>query len=145
MQCVPCIQISVFYARIYLMYHHRIGALVCVILKAVSTRGYLHNRPNVLLFLRSTSFGSNTFAVEDGPDSAPIIPRRGRGGTSSCNSSISSRSTDIRTNMSTSAALSAARRVGKIVPSKTVFFACDIQERFRDLIHNMPAVISTSR
>ncbi|CAM9930495.1 unnamed protein product [Scytosiphon promiscuus] len=45
-------------------------------------------------------------------------------------------------NMST---VSASRRLGKLVPSNTVFFLCDIQERFRDLIFNMPAVISTAK
>ncbi|CAM9863495.1 unnamed protein product [Ectocarpus sp. 12 AP-2014] len=43
------------------------------------------------------------------------------------------------------AAATASRRLGKILPSSTVFFACDVQERFRDLIHNMPAVISTAK
>lgn len=43
------------------------------------------------------------------------------------------------------AAMSSSRRLGKVLPGSTVFFACDIQERFRDLIHNMPAVISTGR
>lgn len=42
-------------------------------------------------------------------------------------------------------ATSASRSVGKLVASKTVFFACDIQERFRDVIYNMPGVISTAR
>eukprot|EP00904_Undaria_pinnatifida_P009809 jgi/Undpi1/5959/HiC_scaffold_2.g01233.m1 len=45
----------------------------------------------------------------------------------------------------TSAALSASRRLGKLGASSTIFFACDIQERFRKVIHNMPAVISTAR
>lgn len=43
------------------------------------------------------------------------------------------------------AGISATRRLGKLVPSNTVFFLCDIQERFRDLIYNMPAVISTAK
>lgn len=42
-------------------------------------------------------------------------------------------------------AASAPRRLGKLLPSGTAFFACDVQERFRDLIFNMPAVISTAR
>lgn len=42
-------------------------------------------------------------------------------------------------------AAAASRRVGKLVADKTVFFECDIQERFRDLIYNMPAVISTAK
>lgn len=43
-------------------------------------------------------------------------------------------------------AVTASRRgLGKLLPASTVFFACDIQERFRDAIHNMPAVISTGR
>lgn len=42
-------------------------------------------------------------------------------------------------------AASASRRLGKLLPSSTAFFVCDVQERFRDLIFNMPAVISTAR
>eukprot|EP00033_Pygsuia_biforma_P000677 GCRY01000796.1.p1 GENE.GCRY01000796.1~~GCRY01000796.1.p1 ORF type:complete len:197 (-),score=53.14 GCRY01000796.1:73-663(-) len=33
---------------------------------------------------------------------------------------------------------------GRLLKDKTVFFVCDIQERFRDVIHCMPAVIETS-
>lgn len=47
--------------------------------------------------------------------------------------------------MANTALLSMSRRLGKLAPSSTVFFSCDIQERFRDLIYNMPAVISTAR
>ena len=47
--------------------------------------------------------------------------------------------------MAATSALSASRRLGKLGTSSTIFFACDIQERFRNVIHNMPAVISTAR
>lgn len=47
--------------------------------------------------------------------------------------------------MAATSALSASRRLGKLGTSSTIFFACDIQERFRSIIHNMPAVISTGR
>lgn len=44
-----------------------------------------------------------------------------------------------------SARMSTSRHLGKLLPPSTVFFACDIQERFRDIILNMPSVISTAR
>lgn len=47
--------------------------------------------------------------------------------------------------MAATSALSASRCLGKLGTSSTIFFACDIQERFRSIIHNMPAVISTAR
>ncbi|KPV77980.1 uncharacterized protein RHOBADRAFT_64299 [Rhodotorula graminis WP1] len=37
-----------------------------------------------------------------------------------------------------------ARRVAKVVPGKTAFFLCDIQERFRLVIHAYPSVIQTA-
>ena len=37
------------------------------------------------------------------------------------------------------------RSVGKLHPSTTTLLICDIQERFRPLIHNMETVISTSK
>ncbi|CAM9301153.1 unnamed protein product [Pylaiella littoralis] len=43
------------------------------------------------------------------------------------------------------AAQNSRQRVGKLLAEKTVFFECDIQERFRDLIYNMPSVISTAK
>ncbi|BGP44339.1 hypothetical protein JCM10450v2_000150 [Rhodotorula kratochvilovae] len=39
---------------------------------------------------------------------------------------------------------SSVRRVAKIVPNKTAFFCCDIQERFRLVIHAYPSVILTA-
>ncbi|GAA5891917.1 hypothetical protein JCM8208_002935 [Rhodotorula glutinis] len=39
---------------------------------------------------------------------------------------------------------SPARRVTKVVPGKTAFFLCDIQERFRLVIHAYPSVIQTA-
>ncbi|GAA6047550.1 hypothetical protein JCM3770_005803 [Rhodotorula araucariae] len=39
---------------------------------------------------------------------------------------------------------SSVRRVTKIVPNKTAFFCCDIQERFRLVIHAYPSVILTA-
>ncbi|GJN92045.1 hypothetical protein Rhopal_005073-T1 [Rhodotorula paludigena] len=38
----------------------------------------------------------------------------------------------------------AAKRLAKVTPDKTAFFVCDIQERFRTVIHAYPAVISTA-
>ncbi|GAA6007510.1 uncharacterized protein JCM10292_003909 [Rhodotorula paludigena] len=38
----------------------------------------------------------------------------------------------------------AAKRLAKVTPDKTAFFVCDIQERFRTVIHAYPAVISTT-
>ena len=35
--------------------------------------------------------------------------------------------------------------VGKLVPKSTAFFLCDIQERFRPLIHNSETIISTAQ
>lgn len=54
-------------------------------------------------------------------------------------------STSAELRMAATSALSASRRLGKLGTSSTIFFACDIQERFRSIIHNMPAVISTAR
>merc|ERR1712093_416099 len=39
---------------------------------------------------------------------------------------------------------SPVRRVAKVVPGKTAFFLCDIQERFRLVIHAYPSVIQTA-
>lgn len=38
-----------------------------------------------------------------------------------------------------------SRSVGKITPSSTIFFLCDIQDRFRPLIHNSETVIATAQ
>lgn len=35
--------------------------------------------------------------------------------------------------------------VGKLTPATTTFFLCDIQERFRPLIHNSQTIVSTSQ
>eukprot|EP00884_Botryococcus_braunii_P019934 jgi/Botrbrau1/6624/Bobra.104_2s0011.1 len=35
--------------------------------------------------------------------------------------------------------------VGKLVAERTILFVCDIQERFRSVIHGYPAVIDTAR
>lgn len=40
--------------------------------------------------------------------------------------------------------VNAARRIGKLTPSSTTFLLCDVQDRFRSIIHNMETVISTS-
>ncbi|KAG8969982.1 Isochorismatase domain-containing protein 1 [Tulasnella sp. 419] len=40
--------------------------------------------------------------------------------------------------------MAAASRVIKIIPNRTAFFVCDIQERLRDTIANFPHVVSTS-
>ena len=43
-------------------------------------------------------------------------------------------------------ALSAkAARLGKLLPTSTALFVCDIQERFRPIISGFPAVVDTSR
>jgi nicotinamidase-related amidase len=36
-------------------------------------------------------------------------------------------------------------KIGKLKPSTTTFFLCDIQDRFRPLIHNSETIISTSK
>lgn len=36
-------------------------------------------------------------------------------------------------------------KLGKLLPSKTAVFVCDIQERFRPIINGMPAVVDTAR
>ncbi|KAL6075741.1 isochorismatase domain-containing protein [Balamuthia mandrillaris] len=38
----------------------------------------------------------------------------------------------------------AARKIGRIKPENSVFFLCDVQERFRDLISHMPSVVHVS-
>ncbi|GAA6040965.1 hypothetical protein JCM8097_000515 [Rhodosporidiobolus ruineniae] len=40
--------------------------------------------------------------------------------------------------------MSTAKRIAKIAPNKTAFFVCDIQERFRLVIHSYPSVIHTA-
>mmetsp|Transcript_10044 Transcript_10044/g.25422 ORF Transcript_10044/g.25422 Transcript_10044/m.25422 type:complete len:205 (-) Transcript_10044:566-1180(-) len=45
----------------------------------------------------------------------------------------------------TAAVATAVRGLGRLQPARTVFFACDVQERFRDMIHCMPHVIATSQ
>lgn len=39
----------------------------------------------------------------------------------------------------------AGKPLGKILPSETALFVCDVQERFRQVISGMPAVIDTSK
>ena len=39
----------------------------------------------------------------------------------------------------------ATKPLGKIVASETALFVCDVQERFRQVISGMPAVIDTSK
>lgn len=39
----------------------------------------------------------------------------------------------------------AARSVGKLSPSTTAFFLCDIQERFRPLIYNTETIVNTAQ
>lgn len=38
-------------------------------------------------------------------------------------------------------ALAPAARLGKLSPSTTALFLCDMQERFRDLIHEFPSAM----
>jgi len=38
-----------------------------------------------------------------------------------------------------------AAPAGRITPASTLFLLCDVQERFRNLIFNMPLVIHTSK
>ena len=38
-----------------------------------------------------------------------------------------------------------APRIGRLVPSETALFVCDVQERFRPIISGFPAVIDTSK
>lgn len=40
---------------------------------------------------------------------------------------------------------SAAPHIGRLVPSETTLFVCDVQERFRPIISGFPAVIDTSK
>jgi nicotinamidase-related amidase len=35
--------------------------------------------------------------------------------------------------------------IGKIIPQRTAFLLCDVQEKFRPLIYNMETVIRTTR
>uniref|UniRef100_A0A7S3Q1A1 Isochorismatase-like domain-containing protein n=2 Tax=Chaetoceros debilis TaxID=122233 RepID=A0A7S3Q1A1_9STRA len=43
------------------------------------------------------------------------------------------------------AAVTKVSRIGKLTPSTTTFFLCDIQERFKPLMYNSETIISTSR
>lgn len=45
--------------------------------------------------------------------------------------------------VTTTAAVAAKRLVGKLHPSQTVLLLCDVQERFRPLIHKMETVVNT--
>src|SRR6478672_2882130 len=47
--------------------------------------------------------------------------------------------------MSMPAAAAAARSIGKLHPSKTCLLLCDMQERFRPLIHHAQTVIHTTQ
>lgn len=55
----------------------------------------------------------------------------------------SSSTTNIQ--MSATAAATKLARVGKLTPSTTAFFLCDLQERFKPLIYNTETIIPTSR
>lgn len=37
------------------------------------------------------------------------------------------------------------RNIGKLVPGKTVMLVCDVQERFRDIIHGFPSLVKTAQ
>lgn len=133
------------------------GALAACCVLATSAQGYTFGKvsPVSRLFsqrIASKHVGSRRWDLE-------TSTQRARPGHCSCSITSSNRRrrsrfcarcpatrTTIELRMATTAAaLSASRRVGKIFPANTVFFACDIQERFRDLIYNMPSVISTGR
>lgn len=47
--------------------------------------------------------------------------------------------------MSSSLAATASRAVGKLSPSNTALLVCDVQERFRPLIHKMETVVNTTK
>jgi len=47
--------------------------------------------------------------------------------------------------MSSSLAATASRAVGKLSPSNTALLVCDVQERFRPLIHKMESVVNTTK
>lgn len=55
------------------------------------------------------------------------------------------KNTNIKMAASTTAAVASSKLVGKLKPSTTAFFLCDIQERFRPLIYNSETIISTSK
>ena len=38
-----------------------------------------------------------------------------------------------------------ARRVGRVSPENTVLLLCDLQERFRDIIHQFPSCLASAR
>jgi len=50
-----------------------------------------------------------------------------------------------RIKMSSSLATTASRAVGKLSPSNTALLVCDVQERFRPLIHKMETVVNTTK
>jgi len=66
-----------------------------------------------------------------------------------CSRPATSRSPRLQTAatmMSSSAANALSRNiVGKLTPATTAFFLCDIQERFRPLMHNSQTIISTAQ
>lgn len=43
------------------------------------------------------------------------------------------------------AAVAARKSLGKLTPASSVLLVCDIQERFRDIIHQFPSVVRTSK
>ena len=45
----------------------------------------------------------------------------------------------------TAAAAAGVPKLGRFDPATTVFFLCDIQERFRPLIHEFPSLIAASK
>lgn len=97
----------------------RLGLLLFL---AVTARGFLLNQP-------ASSASCKPLAEKVGP----VSPRSPRTAAAASDFEMAA------------LAASAPRRLGKILPPTTVFFVCDVQERFRDLIFNMPAVISTTR
>jgi len=46
---------------------------------------------------------------------------------------------------STTAIAQNAVKIGKLIPQRTTFFLCDIQERFRPLIYHSETIIHTAR
>lgn len=41
--------------------------------------------------------------------------------------------------------MAAATKLGRLMPTQTAVFVCDIQERFKPIITGMPAVVDTAR
>lgn len=119
----------------------------CVLIAAVTTQAFFPSSPAPYLFCSSPS----TVRGQQWRGKGIVYYRRSNNesllfsGERARTRNTPPRSTSDLTMAATSAALSASRRLGKLGTSSTIFFACDIQERFRNVIHNMPAVISTAR